>query len=45
VDGGEVAGGAQQLLAAALLAEEGRVHPVDHGQVVLEVGDGAGHMG
>ena len=44
-DGGEVAGGPQQLLTATLLAEQGRVQPVDHGQVVLEVGDGAGHMG
>ena len=42
---GQLAGGAQQLLAAAQLAPEGVVHAVDEGPVVGQVGDQPGDVG
>gem|GEM_PF-4444121 len=44
-DVGQVAGGSQEFLAAALLADEGVAHPVDEAEVLVEVGDDAGHVG
>ncbi len=43
-DGVDVPGLAQHPLAALLFAGEGLVHPVDHGEVVGEVGDQAGYV-
>ncbi len=41
----EVAGGPQHLLAPVHLARQRVVHPVDHREVVLEVGDDGGGLG
>ncbi len=41
----QVARSPEHLLAPVHLAREGVVHPVDHGEVVLEVGDDGGGMG
>src|SRR5581483_3873495 len=44
-DVGQVAGRRQQLLAAALLADEGVTHPVDETEVLVEVRDDARDVG
>ncbi len=41
----QVAGRSQQLLPSPDLAKQRRVHPVDHGEVIRQVGDQPGHVG